>query len=1216
MWSLGALMRKRQTRIGSHAFRFLVGCRPVSTMPADLSAIWPFLLPQNAARGPVALSRDEGLCRGLWLAAVLLNQTQGQGAPTEAEHSPIAVILPNAAKARALTREIECFTQLLQPGVDCAALGLLHLPEIEGSPYADVASDPRQVAQRLGALWELHSQKARVVVGSVDAWRRKVLPAPVFEALVHRLTKGQECERDDAAQRLHQAGYLRVDLVEDVGTYAVRGNVIDVFSPGRKYPARIEWWGDEIETIRTFDPRTQRSLREFGELEVLVARESIVSDRQAVRLRLFALADALEVPSSQSRKVLDNLLSGHAFFGMEALVPLCHEGYQSLLEVLPESCRWVAFDPQAIDEQLQTLEARDAELFAAKTQDKTLLCPLDDFFCSSSQLRPVFADPWIRVGDLEVAQEGVGVQSNVTLRTELDATRAQKRDDWYAPLLQGLQERSGQGWDMVLVLSTQSQRDRMLSILDGSPLAKRVVASEQVLIGGDPEPQGRIMLQVGTIEAGFALPEARLWVLSERDIFGQKAKKTSPRRSFGKDTSLSSLSQGDYIVHVTHGVGRYHGLARLDLAGVDAEFVLVEYANKDRLYLPVHRVNEIEAYGSVEGKEPKLDRLGGVTFAAKTKKVRLDARMLAEELLTLYAQREAQSGFAYPALPAAMQDFAATFPYEPTADQQHAIDAVLKDLQSQNPMDRLICGDVGFGKTEVALRACFFVATHGKQVAVLAPTTILAQQHLHTFRRRFANFPLEVQALHRFVPAKARAQIVADLRDGKIDVIVGTHALLSSEVQFKELGLVVVDEEQRFGVRQKERFKRLKTKVDMLTLSATPIPRTLHMGLMGMREISMITTPPSDRLSVRTQLARDGDVVIQKGIAQELGRGGQVYFVVPRIEGIMAQARRIQALAPDARVGVAHGNMTAAQLEKVMIDFVEHRLDVLVCTSIVESGLDIPRANTIFIARAELFGMSQLYQLRGRVGRSSLRAHCFLLVNSLEKLSEQGRRRLDAIVRHCELGAGFSVASQDLELRGAGDLLGKRQSGSIAKVGFQAYTRALQEAVAEARGLPLRLEQDPELNVDIPAFLSQEDIEDTGQRVEVYRRLSVVQDADALRSILAELNDRYGKLSLEAQHYGLLMLAKLYGRKAGASAIELRGGRLGVVLSAQALEQKSAILPWVSAKAPEARWASPQKISFTLPERTGPDASRQLEAASRWLAALGAVVNQTTGLNG
>lgn len=1171
-------------------------------------ANWPFFsLPNSAVpRGEeqVTLSRKLSLCRGLWLAAYLAQE--------RFEGAPVAVVLESQAQAQALCAEIRLFAPLVGLGAQGVKEGLLHLPEVEGSPYADVASDPRQVADRLGALARLYRAQPRLLVLSADSLRRKVLAPELFSQLAQRFEPGMQCERDEAVQKIRAAGYLKVDLVEDAGTYAVRGNVVDVFSPAAQQPVRIEWWGDEIDKIKSFDPKTQRSLRALETIDVLVTRESIVSDQGAMRERLFLLADRLEVPSSQSRRVLEHLQSGAAFFGMEALVPICHESYRAVDELLSPDTRWIAMEPLAVQEKVDELWQRDQESFALRRAEPALVCEPGDFFVEQSAVRQRLERAWISIQELESEPEWLELHSNIQLRTELQGARAQKREDWHVPLLQALKSKAQLGWDIVLALSTQSQCDRLFSLLESSSLAAHVLSSERASELATPSKECRILLRLGELEEGFRLHGPDLWLLSERDIFGQRAKASRPRKRFRKEASLAALSEGDFVVHITHGVGRYHGLSRLDLAGVDAEFVLVEYANKDRLYLPVHRVNEIEAYGSVEGKEPKLDRLGGVSFATKTKKVRADARMLAEELLTLYAQREAQNGFAFPPLGAAMQDFAATFPYEPTPDQAQAIEATLRDLQSRHPMDRLICGDVGFGKTEVALRASFFVASHNKQVAMLAPTTILAQQHLHTFRRRMANFPLEIAAMHRFVPSAERKDTLQKLREGKIDVIVGTHALLSSEVQFKDLGLVVVDEEQRFGVRQKERFKRMKTKVDMLTLSATPIPRTLHMGLMGMREISMIMTPPSDRLSVRTKLAKDSDSVIQEGIAQELARGGQVFYVVPRIEGITAQARRIQALAPDARVALAHGNMTAAALEKVMLDFVEYRFDILVCTTIVESGLDIPRANTIFIARADQFGMSQLYQLRGRVGRSRLRAYCFLLVQSLEKLSKKARHRLDAIVMNCELGAGFSVASQDLELRGAGDLLGRRQSGSIAKVGFQAYARALEEAVAETRGLPVLREEDPELNIDIPAFLPAQDIEDTGQRIELYRRLGAAQDPDALNQIVAEMHDRYGKLSIEAQHYGLLMLARLHARRAGLSALDLRGQSLGMILGPRALENKGKLVAWVARCKGEFRWASEQKITAKLPERTGEDCSRQLRAAASFVTRLDEASNSAS----
>ena len=496
-----------------------------------------------------------------------------------------------------------------------------------------------------------------------------------------------------------------------------------------------------------------------------------------------------------------------------------------------------------------------------------------------------------------------------------------------------------------------------------------------------------------------------------------------------------------------------------------------------------------------------------------------------------------------------LASFESTFPFEETVDQQEAIDRVEQDMTRPQPMDRLVCGDVGFGKTEVALRAAFRAAVAGKQVAVLAPTTVLVQQHYYTFRDRMEQFGLRVERLNRLTPTQVRKEVVQGIRDGVVDVVIGTHRLLSRDIRFKDLGLVIIDEEQRFGVAQKERFKKLKTQVDVLTLTATPIPRTLHLSLLGIREISMITTPPVDRLAVRTLLTRPSDSAIEEGVRKEMARGGQIFYVVPKIMGIEEHAVRIRQLVPDARVLVAHGKMPAQMLEKTMLDFVEHRADVLVSTTIIESGLDIPRANTMFIARSDMFGLSQLYQLRGRIGRSKHRAFCYLMVNSLEKLAPEARRRLEAIVRYSELGSGFHVASQDLEIRGAGEILGARQSGQIQAIGFDAYSRILAEAVAELKGEPIVREADPEIAFDVPAFLPDSFVEDTGQRLDLYRRLSAADDIDGVQAVIDEIRDRFGDLPEEARNLGFIMGIKTYGRRLRALALELRGDKFSIRLS-------------------------------------------------------------------
>jgi transcription-repair coupling factor (superfamily II helicase) len=739
------------------------------------------------------------------------------------------------------------------------------------------------------------------------------------------------------------------------------------------------------------------------------------------------------------------------------------------------------------------------------------------------------------------------------LAAELVAARGRQHGELLLPLVTRIKVlAAAEPWSVVVASPNLTHADRMVALLRDHGLAIDPPRGHDALPAVLAPPLSgptRVVVVAAELSAGHTSATDRLLLVSEADIFGPIAHRSKPKRRRSSGVSgLAQLSVGDYVVHVTHGVGRYLGLSKLELGGTTGDFVLVEYSGSDRLYLPVVRLSEIERYVSAEAKPPKLDKMGGTTFATKTAKVKAEVRQIAEELLQIYAQREALGGHAHAEPGESYREMEATFPFEETVDQAEAIAAVQRDLGKPQPMDRLVCGDVGFGKTEVALRAAFRVAAAGKQVAVLAPTTVLVQQHYHTFKERFEPFGLKVGVLSRFTDEKQRSAAIAGAKDGSIDVVVGTHRLLSTDVRFRDLGLVVIDEEQRFGVAQKERFKKLKTEVDVLAMSATPIPRTLHMALLGIREISLVMTPPGDRLAVRTFVSRPSDTVLRDGIAKELARGGQVFYVVPRILGIEEHATRLRKLVPQARIRVAHGQMPGEMLEKTMVDLVEHNIDVLISTTIIESGLDIPRANTMFVAEADHFGLGQLYQLRGRIGRSRLRAFCYLLVESMEKLQPDARRRLEAIARYSELGSGFSVASHDLEIRGAGDLLGARQSGQIQAIGFDAYSRILTEAVAELRGQPILRESDPEIAFDVPAYLPDAYVEDTGARLDLYRRLSVARDRDTLAAIMDEIRDRFGEPPPEARCLESVMAARTLGRRLHATAVELRGERLSVRL--------------------------------------------------------------------
>jgi transcription-repair coupling factor (superfamily II helicase) len=1014
-----------------------------------------------------------------------------------------------------------------------------------------------------------------------------------------------------------------------------------VWVPLERFPARLEWWGDEIERMRVFDPDNQRSLREITTLRVHPVRETIPTGDRDLRRAVLELGDRVEVPTSKTRAVIDNLVAGVDFFGVDAITPVFHEGMAALWEHFPEPTRWTLDEPEALiglgERMLDEIEFDHRRAVEAKH----LVSGPEEFFVSREQLRAqlrgvALVGQRLDLYDPEAKDDRrlvrIELGRNLELRTKLEAARGQKGGELLRPVVDhirklGVHDDAVLGgrleladddrdpWDVILVAPNLTHAERLTAMLRGYGLgglesSKPEAGSERGPLhdlGGLGLTRPRVRVLPGTLSEGFASEGDRLLIVAESEIFGAVTRRKQRRRKRGGLASLSALNVGDYVVHLVHGVGRYQGLTKLaaTAGAVLGDFVVVEYAGKDKLYLPVHRIGEIERFVAADAKPPKLDKMGGQSFEKKAGKIRADVRQMAEELLQIYAQREALSGHAYPAPDEMYAEFEQTFPFEETPDQADAIDAVQHDLSTPQPMDRLVCGDVGFGKTEVALRAAFRVAAAGKQVAVLAPTTVLVQQHYLTFSERMEPFPLRVGVLNRFASEAERKRTVEQIRKGEVDVVVGTHRLLGRDVRFKDLGLVVIDEEQRFGVKQKERFKQLKTSVDVLTLTATPIPRTLHMSLLGLREISMITTAPVDRLAVRTYLTRNSDVVLDEGIRRELARGGQIFYVVPRIMGIEEHAVRIRELVPEARVLVAHGQMPAEMLEQTMLDFVEHRADVLVSTTIIESGLDIPRANTMFIASADQFGLAQLYQLRGRIGRSKLRAYCYLMVHSLERLSDEARRRLEAIQRHAELGTGFNVASEDLEIRGAGDLLGKRQSGSIQAIGFEAYARILGEAVAELRGDPISRETDPELVFDVPAFLPDTYVEDVGARLDFYRRLSTARDADEVRDVLEELHDRYGELPVEARHFGLMMVCKAYGRRLRALALELAGMRFAIRLGPETPLSAKVAVGLADATEGRVRLASGgERLVATIPNRTGKDCSRQLEVCEGVLAEL------------
>jgi transcription-repair coupling factor (superfamily II helicase) len=1069
------------------------------------------------------------------------------------------------------------------------------MPAPETSPYAEMQPNRRTTMQTLALLHRLaHGSLPRVIVVSAAALFRRVIPRAQFLDLCASIDAYTSVDREALVRVLERAGFSRTQVVDDPGTFAVRGSVIDVFCPLYRHPARIELFGDEVESIRLFDVSTQRTLRGIDRLVFHPVRETIVTTGADPRERILAAADQAAFPSSKTRALLEHLANGEDFFGIDALTPVFHAHMDSVFDYLPKHTLLVVEDPDATLEQSRRELSRLRELAQRRRDEHRIALDPHDYYLSEEEARTAIESRTrieLRAVEIEVA---AALASEPIPRLSLDAAPTSGLRAELAKL-RGEEDighalaRRLRGWldgnsRVCLVAPGRAHGERLVGMLTTLGLACRLESAPRPLeaIIGRPADQRELAILVGPLSRGFELPLDKVVVIAEEEIFGPRAHRPPPsqKASFG---DLADIAAGDLVVHDEHGIGRYRGLARLSIRGVTQDFLQLEY-NGGSLYLPVYRIGVVHRFVGGTPETVRLDKLGGDTWVEKRRRVSAETRKMAEELLQLYAQRRALSGHAFPAPDVIFDEFEESFPFDETADQDRAIRDVLADMQSETPMDRLVCGDVGYGKTEVALRATLLAVLGGKQVAVLAPTTVLVEQHFVTFSERFRDFPVRVASLSRFRKASEQKSIARRLHDGAVDVIVGTHRLLSRDVRFKQLGLLVIDEEQRFGVGHKERLKELRSQVDVLTLTATPIPRTLQMGLAGLREISVIATPPADRLAIRTFVCHFDPQLLGEAIAKELARGGQVFFVHNRIEDLSKWAKEIRAIAPEARIATAHGQMPEGELEKVMIDFVDGRYDILCCTTIIESGLDIPRANTMIVNQADRFGLAQLYQLRGRIGRSRERAYCYLVVPSDQAMSPEAQQRLSVLQRFTELGAGFQVATADLEIRGAGELLGAKQSGLLAAVGFDTYARILEEAVAELRGQPIRTEHDPEISVDVPAFLPDDYIPDTGQRLELYRRLAQAKDEDEVRAVEAELEDRYGRLPEEARLLREVMIDKTLVRRIGARGYELGAARLVLAVGPDPRLDPAKVMRLVQSKGSRWKLSPDMRLSYAFTE--------------------------------
>ncbi|MFO0761071.1 MAG: transcription-repair coupling factor, partial [Byssovorax sp.] len=1035
---------------------------------------------------------------------------------------------------------------------------LLYLPN-EASPYADINPDRRGAETRLATLFHLGmGLPFRVLVCPIAALSRKVVPQDQVLGHAEQVQVEQIIDRDRLAARLAAAGYVRAPLVEDPGTFAVRGALIDVWPPSAEAPVRIELYEEMVSSIKLFDPEGQRTLKSVSEVWLSPAREAILTpdnvDRARDRVR--ALCDAVDLPSTKARALAEDVALGRSFFGAEGFLP-AYTDLVPFADYLPRDPIVLLDDPAALTSALRDELGRARADETQKSREPHF--GIDAFYEPEREVvrwlegRAVVALHRTGIegraeaeGSLErfeVTPEGtpsIATSDQADLERAIRAARtSQGKSGALDPLIRRIAAWQEAGLLVILAARAETQVERLVTLLRHRDLKVRAHSGPfdpSLLDAPSPAARATALVVKGTLARGVIAPAEGLCLVTEEEIFGARAHRRAARAASSTSTSrpfledLRSLSVGDHVVHAEHGIGRYLGLLHKQVGAQTIDLVAVEYLGGDKLYLPVYRLNQIQKFSGGEGT-PKLDRLGGQTFEKTRARVEKNVRKMADELLRLYAERKAAPGEAVPPADDDYQAFEATFPFDETPDQARAIAEVLGDLEIPRPMDRLVCGDVGFGKTEVAIRAAFRMATAGRQVAVLCPTTVLAQQHFRNFEQRMSAYPITVAVMSRFQGKQEQDRVVKGLREGSVDIVIGTHRLLSKDIHFKRLGMLVVDEEQRFGVTHKERIKALKTNVDVLTLSATPIPRTLQMAVSGLRDMSIISTPPTDRRAIRTIVTRHDENVIKEAILRELGRGGQVFYVYNRVEGLYERAARLAELVPTARICVGHGQMAEGALEQAMLDFVEGRYDILCATAIIESGLDIPRANTILIDRADMFGLAQLYQLRGRVGRARERAYCYLIVPPANSMTDEARSRLEALERHTELGSGFQIASLDLELRGGGDLLGAEQSGTVAAVGFEMFCQMLEEAVHELRGEPVVHDVDPELSFDADALLPEDYIAEVGVRLSLYKRLASAGSVEEVQDLAVEMEDRFGPPPAEARRFVHLMRIKTELRK-------------------------------------------------------------------------------------
>jgi transcription-repair coupling factor (superfamily II helicase) len=1020
---------------------------------------------------------------------------------------------------------------------------LEHFVEWETLPWDSFSPHQDIISERLRVLAALPTMSSGIIIATSGVLHQRLPPLDYVAARSLSLSRGQQIPRDDFTRSLVDVGYLRVPQVSEHGEFAVRGSLIDVYPMGTDAPVRIDFFDDEIESLRLFSPESQLSGEKLAAVHVLPARE-IPLDADAISAFRSSYRERFSGQPGKSR-VYRDVSDGIAHGGIEYYLPLFFEQTASFTDYLPANC--VILRPDSLDSLQQQFVDETRERFAMCSLDpERPILTADETFFSPQQIGKQLARfTSIRYSPQTLAGNAINFETRLPPAMKIEA----RFEDAAASLMKFLETFDGR---VLFSADSPGRREQLGDLLKGRGLDLARVDDWQDFL----QDQHRIGIAVAPVDDGVLLPDAKIAIVSEQQLFGGRSKAHARKRRSDRDPEtiirqLNDLVAGSPVVHAEYGVGRYLGLITLETGGIKAEFLHLLYADGDKLYVPVHALELISRYTGASADSAPLHRLGSDQWEKARKRAIKKIRDVAAELLDIYARRAARPGHSFHWSENDYRSFESGFPFELTVDQDNTINDVLKDLASDQPMDRVVCGDVGFGKTEVALRATFAAVHGGKQVAILVPTTLLAQQHGQTFRDRFADWPVRVEVLSRFQTANEVKDILKGVQSGNVDVVIGTHRLLGHTREFHDVGLVIIDEEHRFGVRHKEAIKSLRSEIDVLTMTATPIPRTLNMALGGIREMSLITTPPAERLAVKTFVSEWNDVVIREACLREIKRGGQVYFIHNRVHDIERIEQQLQKLVPEANIRIGHGQMRERDLEQVMLDFYHRRFNVLLCTTIVESGIDVPTANTIIINRADRFGLAQLHQLRGRVGRSHHRAFAYLLAPPKATMTADAIKRLEAIDSLEDLGSGFTLATHDLEIRGAGELLGDTQSGQIQEIGFSLYTELLGRAVDSLRAgkepdLDAPLHAGVDINLHIAALLPDDYVPDVHLRLMLYKRISAAKDAEELRELQVELIDRFGLLPDATRNLFRIAAIKQTATALGIEKIDAadRGGYL------------------------------------------------------------------------